>query len=220
MNRREADRLIDRWQANGRISRHQMEELEEFVDSQQGGADDLRPLLVLLARDAEEPDFVEKKPAIPMSDHNPADFTERVMQQVKWMRKPAKRRISAGRVAASVGLAAALTVAVGVWHLVRENTPAMPVAENQVSESLVVRFELVAPEASTVSLVGDFNDWDAKSHTLKRLEDGTWVIDMKLRRGEFYSYNFLVDKEMWVPDPQADYQISDPFGGRKSVMSL
>ncbi len=33
-----------------------------------------------------------------------------------------------------------------------------------------------APGADSVHLIGDFNDWNRKSHPLKKLEDGTWEI--------------------------------------------
>lgn len=39
-----------------------------------------------------------------------------------------------------------------------------------------VRFALWAPAASSVSVIGDFNDWDERRHPMQRHEDGVWRL--------------------------------------------
>lgn len=86
---------------------------------------------------------------------------------------------------------------------------------------LVVRFQLYAPEAGEVSLVGDFNEWDPDRNQLADPEgNGAWEVEIRVRPGEVYTYNFLIDGERWVPDPNAMRRIRDSFGGEKSVLSL
>jgi len=93
--------------------------------------------------------------------------------------------------------------------------------ESADSPSVVVRFELVAPEAGSVSLVGDFNDWDDERHMLRdRDQDGVWEIEVPLQRGNVYTYNFLINGNEWIPDPSAVNHIEDLFGGEKSVLNL
>ncbi len=87
--------------------------------------------------------------------------------------------------------------------------------------TVVVRFELVAPEAGSVSLVGDFNEWNEGTHELRDADnDGVWEIEVPLERGEVYTYNFLINGDEWIPDPSAVNHIEDSFGGEKSVLNL
>ncbi len=55
------------------------------------------------------------------------------------------------------GLAAAAVLAIGILLSRMGSTPPAP----PPAESRVFQFVLVAPRATHVSLVGDFNDWDA-----------------------------------------------------------
>jgi 1,4-alpha-glucan branching enzyme len=46
-------------------------------------------------------------------------------------------------------------------------------SEKTRAESKNVSFQLSAPEANTVALAGDFNDWDVNSLPLKKDKRGT-----------------------------------------------
>jgi 1,4-alpha-glucan branching enzyme len=63
-----------------------------------------------------------------------------------------------------------------------------------------IYFRLEAPEAGQVSVVGDFNGWDARKHGLHRNPSGVWECQVPLPPGR-YAYHFMVDG---VPrlDPQ------------------
>ncbi len=56
-----------------------------------------------------------------------------------------------------------------------------------------VRFAVWAPNAKRVSVVGDFNDWDGRRHTLRHHpSSGTWEIFIPgLHAGEIYKYELL-----------------------------
>src|SRR2546423_15024609 len=62
-----------------------------------------------------------------------------------------------------------------------------------------VRFELFAPEANEVALVGSFNKWDPNAGHMARSPDGNWTLDLSLEG--HYEYLFLVDGR-WVADPK------------------
>ena len=47
----------------------------------------------------------------------------------------------------------------------------------------LVDFFCRAPQAKSVSLVGDFNDWQPTAHPMTRMPDGGWVIRMELPHG-------------------------------------
>ena len=55
-----------------------------------------------------------------------------------------------------------------------------------------VNFICPAPQAKSVSLVGDFNQWDANSHPMKQMPDRAWMINVELKHGH-HRYAFLVD---------------------------
>jgi 1,4-alpha-glucan branching enzyme len=64
-----------------------------------------------------------------------------------------------------------------------------------------VNFFCVAPEAATVSVVGDFNDWRASLNPMARQPDGSWQLRVPLNHGHHH-YHFLVDGKP-VLDPRA-----------------
>ncbi len=53
-----------------------------------------------------------------------------------------------------------------------------------------VRFCVFAPNASTVSLIGDFNQWDGRMHPMEKTSMGYWVLFVpELGEGERYKYH-------------------------------
>jgi hypothetical protein len=80
-----------------------------------------------------------------------------------------------------------------------------------------VRFVFVAPYASRVSLVGDFNGWNASSLPMRRSSDGrAWMLDVPLTAGR-HVYAFIVDGDL-APDPAAPRAGDDDFGVPTSVV--
>ena len=53
-----------------------------------------------------------------------------------------------------------------------------------------VRFSVWAPHAKSVSVVGDFNNWDTRTHMMEKIGDGEiWVTFIEgLEEGEVYKY--------------------------------
>ena len=58
-----------------------------------------------------------------------------------------------------------------------------------------------APQAQSVSLVGDFNAWNAYTHPMKQQADGVWLLTLELKHGH-HRYAFLVDGVLTL-DPRA-----------------
>ena len=83
--------------------------------------------------------------------------------------------------------------------------------------TVFVRFELEAPEASSVRLAGSFSGWSADV-ALRRGGDGTWRALVPLKPG-VHDYAFQVDGERWTVDPRAP-RVADGFGGYNSRLSL
>ncbi|WP_334048776.1 1,4-alpha-glucan branching protein GlgB [Alteromonas gracilis] len=58
------------------------------------------------------------------------------------------------------------------------------------SEISGVRFCVFAPNASAVSLIGDFNQWDGRMHPMEKTSMGYWVLFVpELTEGERYKYH-------------------------------
>lgn len=94
--------------------------------------------------------------------------------------------------------------------------------EDSASATGLVRhqFVLLAPEARSVSVVGDFNDWDPAVTPLTRHgREGVWVVEVDLRSGR-HLYSFVVDGDVWVPDDGVPRAPDDEFGRPSSVLLL
>lgn len=82
----------------------------------------------------------------------------------------------------------------------------------------ITRFVLVAPEASSVRLTGDFVSWSPDGIALQDPRGtGVWTADVTLPPG-VYQYTFVVNGSEWVPDPRAVSQVDDGFGQLNSVV--
>lgn len=78
-----------------------------------------------------------------------------------------------------------------------------------------VRFDLYAPGAKKVTLVGNFNRWDVNSLPMKRDRKGTWKASISLEPGR-YEYRFWIDG-VWYDDPNAQERVDNPFGSQNCV---
>jgi 1,4-alpha-glucan branching enzyme len=73
----------------------------------------------------------------------------------------------------------------------------------------LVRFMLVAPTASRVTLAGDFNGWDRRATPLvTERERGVWSVAVALAPGR-HRYAFVVDDTGWVTDPATPRAVPD-----------
>lgn len=113
-------------------------------------------------------------------------------------------------------LAAAAVFIVGISFFVTDGFFQSP-----NSNTVVVRLVLEAPGVSEVMVVGDWNGWDPAANRLTDEDgDGIWEIELRLKRGEEQQYQFLIDGERWVADPQAPLQVEDGFGGFNSILQI
>ncbi|PIV20870.1 MAG: hypothetical protein COZ69_16395 [Deltaproteobacteria bacterium CG_4_8_14_3_um_filter_45_9] len=76
-------------------------------------------------------------------------------------------------------------------------------------------FSLSVPQAQSVSIAGDFNQWNPSSHPLKMDDKGIWRISLTLNPGQ-YEYRFFVDGE-WQNDSNCSSSVENPFGTSKSL---
>jgi len=81
-----------------------------------------------------------------------------------------------------------------------------------------VKIYFYYPPAQKVAVTGDFNGWARDGVPLRRAgKPGLWEADLRLPPGA-YSYNFIVDGDVLVPDPNAPDQAPDGYGGTNSIL--
>ncbi len=84
-----------------------------------------------------------------------------------------------------------------------------------------VTFELPADVAErSVSVVGDFNNWDASKGKMK-LEKKTqrWSKSVSIKPGT-YQFRYFVDEAHWRNDEQADRYEGNEFGSENGVIQI
>ncbi len=74
-----------------------------------------------------------------------------------------------------------------------------------------IMFELDAPAAHSVQVLGDFNQWSRNAIAMERGADGRWRITTMLPPGR-YIYAFLVDGQRFRRDPVRDAVEDRDFG--------
>ncbi|MFL5617650.1 MAG: isoamylase early set domain-containing protein [Gemmatimonadaceae bacterium] len=81
-----------------------------------------------------------------------------------------------------------------------------------------VQVVLRVPAARHVSVVGDFNAWDADADAMSRDPvTGLWSHTLALRPGR-HVYAFVVDDSVWMRDPRSPEAVDEDFGRPGSVL--
>ena len=81
-------------------------------------------------------------------------------------------------------------------------------------------FELHAPGADRVELLGTFNEWKSGDIVLNGPDaSGHWIAEVALPEGR-HEYIFLVDDERWIADPRAATHRPDGFGRVNTVIKV
>ena len=81
-----------------------------------------------------------------------------------------------------------------------------------------VQFVLVAPNAESVAVVGDFNDWGLGDTALVATNhQGVWSVTAPVPAG-VHRYAFVVNGKQWVADPSAPRSAGDDFGMPSSAL--
>ena len=78
----------------------------------------------------------------------------------------------------------------------------------------------VAPEAKSVLILGDFNEWDRDNAVeMKKQKNGIFKAVVELEAGKEFQFRYLIDGEAWENDWEADNYVATPFGVDNSVIS-
>ena len=144
-----------------------------------------------------------------------------------WIVRPWTLRVSPiGAFATAAALAG--VVAFGAWQL--SAVDQVQVASEQMTGNLVPvanageeplvlhQFTYYQKGLQSISLVGEFNDWDADSTSLVEVSPGVWTVSLHLRPG-VYEYQFILNGTQRVTDPTMP-QTSSDFGSPNSVVKV
>lgn len=142
---------------------------------------------------------------------DPIDLTERILGAVPAAHHHVPRRLWSSH---PVGLMLAAMAVIVMGFLVGTRYGTLTGGDGE--RTIEVAF--YAPSASSVAVVGDFNEWDPLRNRMERQgEEGVWRVKLELQPG-VYEYGFLVDGRDWEKDPGAEESLADGFGGENSVL--
>jgi 1,4-alpha-glucan branching enzyme len=98
----------------------------------------------------------------------------------------------------------------------------MPIKKQFVKSKPVckVTFSIEAKEAAQVSVIGDFNNWNAEEGTLSKLKNGTFKGVFDLDKDAAYEFKYLIDGE-YVNESEADsFKWNEFAGTENSVLEV
>lgn len=98
----------------------------------------------------------------------------------------------------------------------------MPVKKQYIKSKPVckVTFSVEAKEATTASVVGDFNNWNTEEGLLNKLKNGTFKGVFNLDKDASYEFKYLIDG-VYVNDEEADsYKVNEFSGAENGVLTV
>ena len=93
-----------------------------------------------------------------------------------------------------------------------------PVADAGESQLVVHQFTFYQKGLQSISVVGEFNDWDDDSTKLTEVSPGVWSVSIPLRPA-VYEYQFILNGTQRVTDPTMP-QVKNDFGSPNSVVTV
>lgn len=105
--------------------------------------------------------------------------------------------------------------------VLRTGLAAGPEAAQAIMSPLItsngITFSYHAPDAISVSLTGEFNQWSINSHLMDRNTIGVWTITTPLKPGR-HEYQFNLNGIYWKADPSNTNKMVDKYGSSLSVI--
>ncbi len=88
-------------------------------------------------------------------------------------------------------------------------------------KSCKVTFSMSGEESVTsVSVLGDFNDWNPEAGVMKKKKDGAFALTVSIKPGKEYRFRYLVNEVEWMNDPDADFLVSNDYGTQDGVITI
>ena len=120
----------------------------------------------------------------------------------------------------AASIAALMLGSAWIGRITAPSTPSTISTPSTRATGAQIEFVVLAPGATSVHLVGDFNEWDTAATPLRATERaGVWSVKVPLPAGR-HEYAFVVDGQRWMPDPAAPRAPGDDFGTPNSVVTV
>lgn len=81
-----------------------------------------------------------------------------------------------------------------------------------------VTFEFNRSGVTSVSLFGDFNDWQATEMKFNK-KTQSFKTKIRLPKGENFNFKYLLNENEWENDDNADQYAPNQFGSENSIVS-
>ena len=82
----------------------------------------------------------------------------------------------------------------------------------------------IAPEegilATTARVVGEFNSWSPVANPMRKLKSGAFTTTIDLEKGRGYQFRYLLDKDKWENDSEADEFVPSSYGDSKNSVVI
>ena len=72
--------------------------------------------------------------------------------------------------------------------------------------------------AKSVKIVGNFNEWSKTKTPMKQLKNGSFTITLDLEQNTEYQFRYLIDKQAWINDMEADKFVPSGFSGSQNFV--
>ncbi|MBC7439158.1 MAG: isoamylase early set domain-containing protein [Flavobacterium sp.] len=83
-----------------------------------------------------------------------------------------------------------------------------------------VTFSIEAKEATSASVVGDFNGWNPADGILSKLKTGTFKNTFDLPKDASYEFKYVIDG-VYINEPESDSFVFNEFAGAENgVLAL
>ena len=66
--------------------------------------------------------------------------------------------------------------------------------------------------AKSITVVGDFNNWNINDNPMKKLKSGVFTLELQLESNKEYQFRYLIDENIWENDWEADKYIRSEYG--------
>ena len=77
-----------------------------------------------------------------------------------------------------------------------------------------------APDAESITIVGEFNDWNPTKTLMQKTDTGDFTLVLELPSKREYRFRYLINGTRWENDWHADNYLPNPFGGDDSVVAV
>lgn len=78
----------------------------------------------------------------------------------------------------------------------------------------------VGNSAKTAKVVGEFNNWSFTANPMKRLKSGAFTTTIDLEKGREYQFRYLLDKNKWENETEADKFVPSPYGDSENSVVI